>query len=160
MLHRFLFLTFLRNNLSGETPLVAAMQSPTPQSPRPQSPRPPRRGNSCVCVHAYVCVFVANTTVAMVICVQWHSVTLTALKIQNWSSGWKTARWMEEWFRRYLHPPLPQDPREHDVLFMKHLSLFCQFVAEQLSLNDVLEYLTKEDLAELGLRFVNYSLSL
>ena len=34
-----------------------------------------------------------------------------------------------------------------------------QFVAEQLSLSDVLEYLTKEDLAELGLRSVNFALS-
>ena len=31
-----------------------------------------------------------------------------------------------------------------------------QFLAEQLSLNDVLEYLTKEDLAELGLRSVDF----
>jgi len=41
---------------------------------------------------------------------------------------------------------------------MKHPSFFLlsrQFVAEQLSLKDVLEYLTKEDLAELGLRSVN-----
>ena len=37
--------------------------------------------------------------------------------------------------------------------------LSCQFVAEQLSLSDVLEYLTKEDLAELGLRSVNFALS-
>ena len=44
------------------------------------------------------------------------------------------------------------------MLLMKHPSFFLlsrQFVAEQLSLKDVLEYLTKEDLAELGLRSVN-----